>query len=83
MLEGIAIYWIVRITHFIFVDDVLLFGKRSMEEWKGYKDILDLFSGASSMAISGSTIFVFGSWFDKGCFSSDKVFVPLSSLGPW
>ena len=51
-LEGIKISMVLRISHVLFVDDVLLFGKGTMEEWQVCKDILDIFSNASCMAIS-------------------------------
>ena len=43
--------------------DVLLFGKRSLFEWNGYKDILDLFNNAIGMAFNES----------KSCFLAHEV----------
>lgn len=40
------------ITHLLFVDDVLIFGAGTLEEWSQYKTILDLFCLATSMSIS-------------------------------
>ena len=57
VLDGMHISLIVMITHLLFVDDVLLFGKGSVEYWQGYKGILELFSGAIGMSISGTKYF--------------------------
>ena len=51
-LEGVKIYMLLRVTYPLFVDDVLLFCKGSLEEWIVYKEILDLFSDATCMVIS-------------------------------
>ena len=51
-LKGVELSLILKITHFLFVDDVLLFGEGTFEEWKIYKSILDKFCRDSGMAIS-------------------------------
>ena len=40
------------LTHLLFVDDVILFGLGSFEEWLAFKSILDTFYEASSMSIN-------------------------------
>ena len=40
------------ITHMLFVDDVLLFGIGTVNEWKAYKEALNLFCSATGMEVS-------------------------------
>ena len=42
----------VTITHLLFVDDILIFGSGSLQEWHFIKEALDLFCEASGMSIS-------------------------------
>ena len=35
---------VIRITHLLFVDDVMIFGHGSMDEWGCNKNILDVFA---------------------------------------
>ena len=42
-LKGIKIARLFSITHLLFLDDVVLFENRSLEEWRFYKHILDIF----------------------------------------
>ena len=49
-LEGVLVENGFRITHFLFVDDVLMFGKGSIQEWKVFKDTLNMFFNATIMA---------------------------------
>jgi len=51
-LSSLKIATYAIISHLLFVDDVLLIGKGTMEEWVVLKDILDLFCRASCMEIS-------------------------------
>ena len=52
MIKGIQITPSQFITHFFFVDDVILFVLGNMEEWSAYKEALDLFCSATGMKIS-------------------------------
>ena len=52
MLLGIKFSPTLAITHIFFVDDVVLFGQGTYEEWRCYKSIITLFSIASVMMIS-------------------------------
>jgi hypothetical protein len=51
-IQGIKISDFVRVTHLLFVDDVLLMGKGMMEEWIQLKQTLDLFSNATRMLVN-------------------------------
>ena len=51
-ITGIRVTPNICLTHLLFVDDVLLFGLGTLEEWQGYKEVLDLFCSATSMTIS-------------------------------
>ena len=42
-LKGVKMTQLVRITHLLFVDDVIFLGEGTYEECKAYKDILELF----------------------------------------
>jgi hypothetical protein len=48
-LEGVLVANGVRITHMLFVDDVILFGKGSFQEWQVFKDALNIFCNATGM----------------------------------
>lgn len=46
-------------THKFFVDDILLFGKACLSEWKKLKEILELFCSSSGMIINDNkTLFL-------------------------
>lgn len=49
---GLKISSEIRITHLLFIDGILLFGTRSVEEWEILKATLELFCDATSMCIS-------------------------------
>lgn len=51
-LEGIHIARLVKTIHLLFVDDVMLFGKGIVKEWRKYKEILDCFCSALGMEVS-------------------------------
>ena len=51
-IKGIKILAHLFLTHLLFVDDVILFGFGSLEEWRAFKDILDTFCEASGMSIN-------------------------------
>ena len=51
-IKGIKISACLSLTHLLFVDDVILFGFGSVEEWKAFKEILDIFCEASGMSIN-------------------------------
>lgn len=44
-LQGVELSLVLKIAHLPFVDDVLLFGEGTMEEFKTYKSFLDWFLG--------------------------------------
>jgi hypothetical protein len=49
ILEGVLVANGVRITHMLFVDDVILFEKGYFQEWWVFKDVLNLFRNATGM----------------------------------
>ena len=51
-IDGINFAWILSTTHLLFVDDAILFGRGTIEEWSTYKNILQFFSNAIGMDIS-------------------------------
>jgi hypothetical protein len=51
-IKGIPVARGVKITHLIFVDDIILFGIGNMVEWKVYQEILALLCKATCMVIS-------------------------------
>ena len=53
-IKGVKMSQIIKITHFLFVDDVILFGEGPQAEWHAYKDILDMFCNARGILISES-----------------------------
>ena len=52
LVKGIKISKDLSLTHLLFVDDVILFGLGSCEEWIAFKVILDTFCEASGMLIN-------------------------------
>ena len=51
-IKGIKISYHLSLTHLLFVDDVILFGLGTFEEWLDFKAILDIFCEASGMSIN-------------------------------
>jgi hypothetical protein len=51
-IEGVSVERGIRITHFIFVDDVIILGIGNIIEWKAYKEVLDLFCKLTGMSFS-------------------------------
>ena len=51
-VKGIKVTSKLSLTHLLFVDDVILFGLGSYEEWLAFKGILDIFCEASGMSIN-------------------------------
>ena len=62
-VKGIKITKYLSLTHLLFVDDVILFGVGTYEEWLALKVLLDTFCAASGMLIN----------FEKSCFLSNNV----------
>ena len=52
MIKGIKLCQNISITHFFFVDDVLLFGLYSLEESRYYKGLINIFCKVSGMTVS-------------------------------
>ena len=52
VISGIKVSPSLNLPHLLFVDDVILFGMGTVEEWKNYKEILDTFCSATGMEIS-------------------------------
>ena len=51
-IKGIRISSQLSLTHLLFVDDVILFGFGTFEEWVAFKVILETFCTASGMCIN-------------------------------
>ena len=51
-VKGIKLSKDFSITHLFFIDDVLIFGIDSLDEWMSYKEIINLFYKASEMSVS-------------------------------
>ena len=62
-IRGIRISPHLSFTHLLFVDDVIIFGVGTFEEWISFKVILDTFCDASGMRIN----------LDKSCFLYNNV----------
>ena len=63
LVKGIKISKHLSLTHLLFVDDVILFGFGSCEEWMAFKVLLDTFCEASGMLINS----------EKSCFLFNNV----------
>ena len=44
LIKGINISSSLSLTHLLFIDDVVLFGVGTVEEWKAFDEILAVFS---------------------------------------
>ena len=62
-VKGIKISKDLSLTHLLFVDDVILFGAGTYEEWMALKVLLDTFCAASGMLINT----------EKSCFLTNNV----------
>ena len=51
-LKGVKVRRKHFITHLLFVDNVMVFGTDSLDEWLCYKEIINLFCKASGMSVS-------------------------------
>jgi hypothetical protein len=51
-LTGVKVSRIIKVLHLIFVDDVLIMSKASLDEWKVIKTLLELFCCASGLKVS-------------------------------
>jgi len=65
-IRGVRVSPHQYLSHVLFVDDVLLFGGNTMEEWLCFQDILVLFCSATGMEISStkSTLIALGGIID-------------------
>ena len=52
LIRGIQISPTIELTHLLFVDDVIIMGTRSLQEWAAFEVILDTFCSATGMSIS-------------------------------
>jgi len=52
LLIGIKVSRCIKILHILFVDDVLMMNRDSIEEWKEINKVLSLFCSASSLQIN-------------------------------
>lgn len=62
-IKGIKLNKYLSLTHLLFVDDVLIFGIESLNEWLCFKEIINLFCMASGMSVSiKKLVFSITSW---------------------
>ena len=52
LIKGFKFSPSLSITHLLFVDDVILFGLGTVQEWGAFKEVLDLFCSATGMTVS-------------------------------
>lgn len=52
IIRGVKVAAACYTTHTLFVDDVLLFGEASVNEWRAYNNIISTFSRASGMEVN-------------------------------
>jgi hypothetical protein len=65
-IEGVLVEKGIRITHLLFVDDVLLFGNGTLTEWETFKEVLDLFCLATGMSFSPhKSLFLEAGWLEE------------------
>jgi hypothetical protein len=60
---GVLVARGIRITHLMFVDDVIIFGNGNITKWEYYKEVLDLFCKATRMSFSlQKSLFLEAGW---------------------
>jgi len=65
-IEGVSVARGLKITHLMFVDDVILFGNGKITEWTVYKKVLDLFCKATRMNFSlQKSLVLEAGWLDE------------------
>jgi hypothetical protein len=52
VLSGVKVSRVIKILHLIFVDDILIMSKASLEEWMVIKSLLELFCCASGLKVN-------------------------------
>ena len=75
-IKGIVFSLALAFTHLLFVDDVVLFGKGSLEEWRCFRSIIDTFTTASSMLISIDKSYFFTNNVNNNMSDDIKVLFP-------
>lgn len=64
-LKGLKVTNSVRLTHLLFIDNMLLFELRRVEEWEAFNVKLNTFCEATDMVINSQFfIFYFEKWGD-------------------
>jgi hypothetical protein len=67
--EGVLVEKGIRITHILFVDDILLLGNKTFTEWKVFKEVLDLFCKETRMDFSPhKSLFLGARWLEEELF---------------
>lgn len=51
-IKGVKVTDHVVLTHLLFVNDVLLFSESTVQEWRTFKSLLNLFYSTTGMAVS-------------------------------
>jgi hypothetical protein len=65
-LEGVYVERGIRITHMMFVDDIIIFGNRNLSEWKVFQQVLDLFCQVTGMDFNlQKSTFLEAGWNDE------------------
>ena len=54
LIKGIKFNWDLKISHLVFVDDIMIFGIGSGHEWSCYIDLIDLLCKVLGMSINQS-----------------------------
>ena len=68
----------LSLTHLLFVDDVILFGVGTVEEWEAYKDALDLFCSATGMMVNTEKSYFLYHKVDDGTRGLISTFLPYN-----
>lgn len=77
VIKGIKVTKLIRITHLLFLDDVILFGEGTKKEWQAYKAIMDIFCKATSMLISESKSTILVNELEEGDIGRIRALFPF------
>ena len=79
MLKGIKLCKNLSITHFLFAYDVLMFNLDSLDEWRCYKEIINLLCKASGITVRNKKLSFFHSKMDLTTLTDITSILPFKT----
>ena len=76
LIRGIRISPSLTLSHLLFVDDVILMGSGTLQDWLAFEVLLDTFCKASGMRINSDKSCMLYHNFDDSCLNDFKAVLP-------